>query len=284
MSTSCDIAAEVKAGARRALLQACKGCTAPFAILVVAAIAIYLARMKWPVLALLLYTFLSTAVFMPAAFLVAMWFADPDGLKLRETGEHLTWLYLNGWPFWILCAVVVLCQLCLVAVPVRIVKERPRPRRSIWVTATAAAFLFAVVVAGIVLSGAAALFGDDCLEEPFAWSLLGVFLVSWLVWAVVFRQFARSSDPRSGVARAMRWLLRGTILELLVAVSSHMIVREKDVCCAHALSAAGIAAGLAVMLVSFGPALYFLYAERIRQKRPSAEPAPARAGVAHVPP
>ena len=62
--------------------------------------------------------------------------------------------------------------------------------------------------------------------------------------------------------------MRGSILELLIAVPSHIIVRHKDVCCAHAVTAAGIAAGLAVMFFSFGPGIYFLYVERIRKRKP----------------
>ena len=65
----------------------------------------------------------------------------------------------------------------------------------------------------------------------------------------------------------MKWLLRGTILELLIAVPSHIIVRHRDFCCAHGITAAGIATGLAVMLISFGPGIYYLYAERIQSKK-----------------
>ena len=50
-------------------------------------------------------------------------------------------------------------------------------------------------------------------------------------------------------------------------VPSHVIVRQKDVCCANCVTAAGIATGLAVMLISFGPGIYFLYAERIESKK-----------------
>ena len=66
----------------------------------------------------------------------------------------------------------------------------------------------------------------------------------------------------------VKWLMRGSILELLVAVPSHIIVRHKNVCCAHMATAAGIAAGLAVMFFAFGPGLYYLYMERINRKKP----------------
>ena len=65
----------------------------------------------------------------------------------------------------------------------------------------------------------------------------------------------------------MKWLLRGTIVELLIAIPSHVIARHKDVCCADGVTAIGIATGLTVMLISFGPGIYFLYAKRIESKK-----------------
>jgi hypothetical protein len=164
----------------------------------------------------------------------------------------------------VFCGVIVISQVLLLAMPIRIVKERPIPRRSIWATAAAAATLFSLVVVGIAISVGAALWGDDILNEaklPFLFVLF-----SWVLWAWVFRGFAHATDPRAYVRRLMTWLLRGSILELLVAVPSHIVVRHREVCCAHGLTAIGIATGLVVILISFGPGIYFLYAERIRGK------------------
>ena len=134
-------------------------------------------------------------------------------------------------------------------------------------TAIAAGVLFAIVVLGIVWSVVVAICGDDAIENMAFLSALIFLLGNWLVWSCIFRAFARNTDPHSYIQRLMKWLLRGTILELLVAVPSHIIVRQKDVCCAHGVTAAGIATGLAIMLTSFGPGIYFLYAERIESKK-----------------
>jgi len=40
----------------------------------------------------------------------------------------------------------------------------------------------------------------------------------WGVWAMVFRRFAVADDEHALMKRTTRWLLRGSILELLVAV------------------------------------------------------------------
>jgi hypothetical protein len=75
--------------------------------------------------------------------------------------------------------------------------------------------------------------------------------------------------------RLTAWLLRGSILELLVAVPAHVIVRQREDCCAPAATFWGLATGLTVMLMSFGPGVFFLFAARMRRLKPKAQ---ARAG------
>jgi hypothetical protein len=88
---------------------------------------------------------------------------------------------------------------------------------------------------------------------------VGVF---WVIWALVFHSFAKSDEPDSLIKRSTRWLLRGSILELLIAVPSHVIVRRRDDCCAPMGTFWGIATGISVMLLCFGPGVYFLFVER----------------------
>ena len=152
-------------------------------------------------------------------------------------------------------------------IPVRIVKQRPRPQRGVWITAIAAGALFAIVVLGMIWSIVVAISGDYSIDGIVFLIALIFLLVNWIIWSCIFRAFARNTDPGSYIRRLMKWLLRGTILELLIAVPSHIIVRQKDVCCAHGITSVGIATGLAVMLISFGPGIYFLYAERIQSKK-----------------
>jgi hypothetical protein len=109
--------------------------------------------------------------------------------------------------------------------------------------------------------------------------VIGILPLNWIGWSVVFCLFSRSMEPESFIRRLMRWLIGGSILELLIAVPSHIIVRHREVCCAHGLTAAGLTTGLAVIFFAFGPGLYFLYADRIRSKQPdlpeqTAEPTP----------
>lgn len=231
----------------------------------------WLARKRWPVIVVVLYASWVTIVFMPVVFFIAMWLGNADGPSLGEMPGFFLNLYSEGWPFWIFCGIIILSEVFLLMIPIRIVKQRPKPQRGLWLTAIGAGALFAIVVLGMVWSVVAALFGDNSIDGVVPLIGLGFLLLNWIVWTCIFRTFARNTDPGSYLRRLMKWLLRGTILELLVAVPSHVIVRHKDVCCAHGVTAAGIATGLAVMLISFGPGIYYLYAERIESKKPKIE-------------
>jgi hypothetical protein len=70
----------------------------------------------------------------------------------------------------------------------------------------------------------------------------------------------RSSDP---VTRVVSWLLRGSVLELLIAVPCHIIARRRDECSAPQMTSFGIATGIAIMLLSFGPSVLLLYKKRL---------------------
>ncbi|MBP7052510.1 MAG: hypothetical protein KBE65_15970 [Phycisphaerae bacterium] len=241
------------------------------AICAVTAVAGWLARKRWPYATALLYTLWVAAVFAPVLLSLAVVWGKPDD-TLNDAMDILCGIYTGGWPLWVFCGVAVLSQVLLLAVPIRVARERPIPRRSIWATAIAAAVLFSLVVLGMAVSAAAAIWGDDALDESGV--LLILVLLDWALWTWVFRGFVRAADPHAYVHRLMKWLLCGSILELLVAVPSHIIVRHKDVCCAHAVTALGIATGLVVMLISFGPGIYFLYAQRIRSRTPGTSVAP----------
>ena len=238
------------------------------AIIAVLTAVTWLARKRWPVITVLLYAIWVTAVFTPILLCVIFWISHQDAPDFDGLTDSIFSFYGEFWPIWIYCMILIVSQMLLLIIPVKIVKQRPKPRRGLWLTAIAAGALFAIVMLGIVWSIVAAILSDGSIEGIVPLFALIFLLVNWIAWSCIFRAFARNADPRSYIRRLMKWLLCGTILELLVAVPSHIIVRHKDICCADCITATGIATGLAVMLLSFGPGIYFLYAERIESKKP----------------
>ncbi len=64
--------------------------------------------------------------------------------------------------------------------------------------------------------------------------------IFWVVWAAIFRYYAKADDEAAFLRRATRWLLRGSMLELIIAVPSHVIVRRREDCCAPSAHSGGL--------------------------------------------
>ena len=58
-------------------------------------------------------------------------------------------------------------------------------------------------------------------------------------------------------------------VELLIAVPTHVVARCRDYCCAGLMTFIGLTMGVSVMLFAYGPAVYFLFAERWRRLHPN---------------
>ena len=88
----------------------------------------------------------------------------------------------------------------------------------------------------------------------------------WALWFFIFRAFYRSADgPRQWMREVTMYLYIGSILELIVAVNAHVVCRKRGDCCAPVVTGFGIAAGVAVALMSFGPGVFYLFADRKRR-------------------
>ena len=199
------------------------------------------------------------------------------------------------WGFWLLglgrdeivmpsiCVVVLwACGLSLTLIPVRVVRRRRVTRRSIWIP---------VIMSGL-LAGALIFGGGLALCEYFqftndnaGWIVLIAGLITWAGWSVIFALIARGGREQSIGMTLHRWLIAGSVIELLVAVPTHVIVRRRQECCAGILTGIGICVGVAVMIVSFGPSVLLLYHQRRKQITPRGTPAAAdgRAGVEVIP-
>ena len=215
---------------------------------------------RWALVVAGLYGLILTVLALPLA-LAAFY---PNG-KLAEM-----WQAYLAWQLWVWIAVMVLCQFLLLLVPVRVASRRPATQRS---------RLFPVVTAGLMMGGLA--FGAILSVVEFIqrdqagawvwWLALVAGLVIWLVWAVVFFRLGRGAAPTDVVSRQCRLLLQGSVLELLIAVPTHIVARSRDYCCAGVMTFIGLTLGFSVMLFSFGPAVFFLYADRWRKLHPVSQ-------------
>ncbi|MDH4203238.1 MAG: hypothetical protein OEV87_10135 [Phycisphaerae bacterium] len=250
-------------------------------------------RTKWPFVTIMLYGVIFVFLLIPVAMAVFLIVGHPDtdvtDIGIDEFGDFYTWLFtfsgkLETFSTWLVILAILTAQACLLIVPVRIKHQRPKARRGIWFTAIVAALLYTVLLFFAALSIMAAVWGDE-ISEPDFWVLVGILPLNWIGWSIVFCLFSRNMEPDSFIRRLMRWLIGGSILELLIAVPSHIIIRHRDVCCAHGLTAAGLTTGIAVIFFAFGPGLYFLYADRIRGKQPHLPPQePAEGPAPEIPP
>ncbi len=214
---------------------------------------------KWAFITVLLYICLVVIVFLPLIWWVAV---DP--------ASDVLGVY-KAWQFWLFCGIITAIQALMLLFPVKTTAEAPKPQRLIWVPIVTAALLFSILVLGVVWSILMAIWGDDILDGYFPWASFAFVIFCWIVWLFVFYRFYRDVEAKTLFQRITTWLIRGSIVELLVAVPSHIIVRRRDECSAPGVTYFGIAAGLVIMAVAFGPGLYFLFRQRFERMKPRSK-------------
>jgi len=183
--------------------------------------------------------------------------------------------------YWGWIAFMTLCALVLLVAPVRLAGGRDRSRRPLAFTLAVTGFFLALLVLGAIASIGEVLAGASAFNwfASDGWSLVvrftAITLGLWAFWAAVLYWFTRRQAPLSALRWWARGLFAGSVLELLVAVPSHIVVRHRNECCAGFYTFIGLVTGISVMLLSFGPGVFFLFTERmskIRQPAQSAGP------------
>ena len=215
---------------------------------------------KWPFIVAVLYGLIALALFFPL-----VWAAFGVHLKWKDAADMML-----AWETWIIVGLMVVAQFTLLRVPVYAGLGRPVTQRPLLLTVIAAALMMGLLVIGAGIS----LFAAFLSEKHFGyfWIVAVIALGTWLFWSVYFYRTLNRQEPRRGVALLQRRLWSGSILELLVAVPTHVVVRHRGACCAGLLTFVGLCCGSSVMLFAFGPALYFCFADRWRRLQPAALP------------
>jgi len=144
--------------------------------------------------------------------------------------------------------------------------KRLRPRQHVLASIVTVALLCALLAFAAIWSLVAAVYGDGIprglsLAIDSRAAVLGSLVALWVIWGLIFHAYFRGRTPV--VTKLISWLLKGSVLELLIAVPCHVIVRHRDDCSAPGLTAFGIASGVAIMLLCFGPSVLFLYRKRL---------------------
>ena len=162
---------------------------------------------------------------------------------------------------WVSVGLFVVTQAALLFIAVDRSGNRLKPRRRLGTAIVATSFAVALMSLAVLSSVVVILKGDDGFEWEWFWLALPAVL--WIGWGVVFYLYRERVS--GALTRAVGWLLNGSVLQLLIAVPAHIVARERDDCCAPAISGFGIASGIALMLVAFGPSVVFLYQDRLRR-------------------
>jgi len=160
----------------------------------------------------------------------------------------------------------------LLLIPVRVATRRPVARSSLWLPLVGSGALAGALAGGAGL--ALAEYWRVADSPRAATAVLGAVGLVWAGWCVVFWTVSLDRTAEQIGARLHRYLLAGSVLELLIAVPTHVVVRRREECCAGIATGLGICAGVAVMLIAFGPSVAFLYYRRWKQVRPRRRQAP----------
>ena len=211
-----------------------------------------------------LYAALLLVLIVPGALLA---FAPKCGL-----GEALK-VFEFG-PYWIWLALMLVSQFTLLAVPVRVAGRRPIARGPLWCSMLAGGLMAGALLAGAFLSLYELVMRDKGNGNWCAREAIALAILTWGVWTLIFFRISRHVKPEEVVSRQCRRLFQGSVLELLIAVPTHIVARARDYCCAGFLTFIGLTMGVSVMLFAFGPSVFLLFVERWKRLHPAGDRTP----------
>jgi hypothetical protein len=213
---------------------------------------------KWGIVISVVYALILLGLIVPA---VAFYYTVETNRWAGTFGGVLN--TFRNWFFWIPAGAILASQALLLFLSVDTSFKRLKPRAHILVSVTVGALLTALLSSAVIWSVGFAIRGDNFWKKFFdeEMNILLFWGGAWLLWAILFYFYFRNSS--AVVTRLISWLLKGSVLDLLVAVPCHVIVRRRHDCSAPLATSFGIATGIAIMLLSFGPSVLFLFKKRL---------------------
>ena len=218
---------------------------------------------RWAWIIAGLYGLILLALTVPVTAVAFISTKGDNGINLKDIVQ----IYVT-WQYWLWIVIMMLAQAALLRVPVGVGSRRPMAKRSLWLTVGSARLMMGALVLGGSYSIYEFIFKEKGPPELLGWAALCVGVLIWAGWAVLFFRSSRKGDPAVAVSRQCKLLVKGSILELLIAVPTHIVARSRDYCCAGFMTFFGLTMGLSVMLFAFGPAVFFLYLDRWRRLHP----------------
>jgi hypothetical protein len=213
---------------------------------------------KWGIIISVFYALILLGLIVPAV----VFFSRPDFDNWAKFlgGVHETY---QDWFFWVPAGAILLSQAFLLFLSVDTSQKRLKPRTHILVSVTVGAILTALLSSAVIWSLGFAIRGENFWDKFFdkPSNLLFFWGALWVLWAILFYFYFRNSS--AVVTRLISWLLKGSVLELLIVVPCHIIVRRRHDCSAPIATSFGITTGIAIMLLSFGPSVLLLYKKRL---------------------
>jgi len=213
---------------------------------------------KWGVVISVFYAAVVLILLVPAGMMLA---GDKSPLHRIFSSDLLS--TYGEWITWVPICAVLAGQAILLFLSVDTTLKRLKPQTNLSVSVIVGSMLFALLAFAVFSAVGAAACGDRFIDRYWGTEVqvLGIWVGLWVVWGIVFYAYSRRSA--SGATRIVSWLLKGSVLELLIAVPCHVWVRRRGDCSAPIATGFGIVTGIAVMLLSFGPSVLLLYKKRL---------------------
>jgi len=216
---------------------------------------------RWGVIITIFYLAVTLLLFAPGFIaLVSKWHSV--GHVLREALQAY-----QEWLVWLWAGIFVGGQALLLFLSVDTSWRHAKPRQHVAVTAFLASFFAAILMGSALFALEVSVYGDHApplwkdKEGWFVVMMIAIWIGAWIGWGTLFYKYYR--DSSDAVSAAVSWLLKGSVLELLIAVPTHVIVRQRGDCSAPAVTGFGIVTGIAIMLLCFGPGVLALYKKKL---------------------